>query len=64
MIMLSMIIKMVPKVFLLDEDFLISNDVIVFYWGKNSDLIEGVLDLFLWEIGEFYFFQSIYLVVF
>lgn len=55
MIILSIIIEMVPKVFLLDEDFFISNDVIVFYWGKNSDLIQGVLDLFLWEIGEFYF---------
>lgn len=46
------------------KDLFISNDVFVFNWSKDSDFVEGILDLFLWEVGELDFFEGVDLVVF
>jgi hypothetical protein len=41
----------IPKVFALQKDLFVANDVFCFQTGQNPHLIEGVLDFFLGQIG-------------
>ena len=48
----------------MNKDFFVADDVVVFDGGKDADFVEGVLDLFFGEIGEFDLFEGVDLVVF
>ena len=55
--------NVVPQVLALEEDLLIADDVIIFYRSQNADLIECILDLFIREVGQLYFFHGVNLPV-
>ena len=45
------IINSIPEIFPLQKNLLIPNDIIIFDRRENSDLIEGIFDLFIRKIG-------------
>ena len=48
-----------PKRVALYKSVFVPDDVRAFDWGKDSDFVEGILLLFVGEIGHFDFLESI-----